>query len=285
VIRTLLHCFHFLSPQIKGFVFTLRYLIAVAIGIFNIQCSWSPEIETVLHDSPNGFISLQTTPALKIAPKHPASIPESLIARILAGITKNQEEGMLQQLLLSATPTAPAFSPSQIDFLSPLVSLALSNATPDEIVHFRCPVTDEWSSMVKGTIAIFSPSNFLLILKDAKESSGIPSKMKNSSQRLQRRSSLTFSEGEAFLSDQEIETYMTIPAMAEGILINYQRLAPSNQNNQENQPSRHVTPVTSDEKVETPLELNSLNKQLRDLRKKVEQQNEEIRRLKQTAPP
>jgi len=285
VIQSRLNYFYSLSPPLKRFVFTGQYLFAAAIGIINIQCSWTPEIETVLHDSPHGFISLQTTPALKIAPQHPSSIPESLITKILARITKSQEEGMLQQLLLSAPPPVPAFSPSQISFLAPQLSLALSKATPEEVIHFRCPATDERSFLVQGTIAVFPPSNFLLTLKDAKESSRMPSKIQNSSQKLQNTSSLTFSQKEAVMRKEDIQTFMTIPAMSEGILINFQLLAHSNQQKQENQPSDHGKTMPSDENGETPRELDSLNEQLRDLRRKVDQQTEEIRRLKQTAPP
>lgn len=281
----LLQCFHCRSPQLKRFAFTGRYLIAAAIGILNNQCSWTPEIETVIHDSPNGFISLQTTPELNIAPKHPSLIPESLITKILIGIQKSQEEGMLQQLLLSAPPLVPAFSPSQIVFLAPQVSLALSKATPEEIIHFRCPAIDEGASLVQGTIAVFPPSNFLVTLKDAKDSSGLPSKRQNSPQRLQSTSSLTFSQKEAVMKEEEIQDFMAIPAMSEGILINLQSLAPSNQTNKENQQRNHGKPVTRDKNGGTPMELDSLKEQLRDLRKKVDQQTEEIRRLKQAAPP
>ena len=285
MIQQFFNCFHSLPPQLKRFALTSLYVIAAAIGIFNIQCSWTPEIETVLHDTPNGFISLQTTPALKIAPKHPVTIPESLITKILLGIQKGQEEGMLQQLLLANPPPVPAFSPSQISFLATQVSLALAKATPEEIIHFRCPAIDEGASLVQGTIAVFPPSNFLVTLKDRNESSGIPSKMQNSSQRLQSRGSLTFSHKEAVMREEDIKAFMAIPAMSEGILINYRGLASSNQNTQENQPSHHDKPVPSKENGETPIELDSLQKQLKDLRKKVDQQSEEIHRLKQTAPP
>jgi len=192
---------------------------------------------------------------------------------------------MLQQLLLSAPPPVPAFSPSQISFLAPQLSLALSKATPEEVIHFRCPATDERSSLVQGTIAIFPPSNFLLTLKEAKESSGMPSKIQNSSQKLQNTSSLTFSQKEAVMRREDIQTFMAIPAMSEGILINYQGLAPSNEQHQENQSGNHGQTMPGDENGDSPGELDSLNEQLRDLRKKVDQQTEEIRRLKQTAPP
>jgi hypothetical protein len=279
------YCYHSLSPQLKQFAFTKRWLIVAAIGIFNLQCSWTPEVETVLHNSPNGFISLQTTHALKIAPKHPSSIPESLITKILKGITKSQEGGMLQQILLSAPPAVPVFSSSQIAFLAPHLSMALSKATPEEIIHFRCTVTDEQPSLIQGTVAIFPPTNLLLTLRDAQESSGMPSKLQNSSRKLQTTTSLTFSQEEAFKQGEELQAFMAIPSTSHGIVINYQRLPPSNQNNQENQPNKHGTQITGDQKDGSPLEMDALNEQLRDLRKKVDQQTEEIQRLKQTAPP
>jgi hypothetical protein len=283
VIHPLLFRYH--SPQRKQFAFTQRWLIVAAIGIFNLQCSWTPEVETVLHDSPAGFIALQTTPALEIAPKHPSSIPESLIAKILRGITKSQEGGMLQQVLLSAPPAVPVFSPSQIAFLAPHLSMALSKATPEEIIHFRCTVTQEQPSLIQGTIAVFPPTNFLLTLRDAHESSRMPSKLQNSSRKLQATTSLTFSHEEAFKRDEDLQAFMAIPPTSHGIVINYQHLAPSNQSHQENQPNKHGNQITNDEKDGSPLEMDAMNEQLRDLRKKVDQQTEEIQRLKQMEHP
>jgi hypothetical protein len=283
VIQQLLFRYH--SPQRKQFAFTQRWLIVAVIGIFNLQCSWTPEIETVLHDSPAGFIALQTTPALEIAPKHPSSIAESLIAKILRGITKSQEGGMLQQVLLSAPPAVPVFSPSQIAFLAPHLSMALSKATPEEIIHFRCTVTEEQPSLIQGTIAVFPPTSFLLTLRDAQESSRMPSKLQNSSRKLQTTTSLTFSHEEAFKRDEGLQAFMAMPPTSHGIVINYQHLAPSNQRNQENQPNKHGNQITNDEKDGSPLEIDAMNEQLRDLRKKVDQQTEEIQRLNQMKPP
>lgn len=256
------------------------------MGIFNLQCSWTPEVETVLHDSPkNCFIALQTTYALKITPKHPSSIPEPLIAKILSGITKSEEVGILQQLLLSAPLTVPVFSSEQVEFLAPQLSIALFKATPEEIIHFRCAATDKQSSLVQGTVAIFPPTNLVLTLKDVNESSGRPSKMQNYARRLQTTTTLTFSQEKASPMGEKVQAFMAIPSTSVGIVINYQHLVSSNQNNEENQPSKYDTQITNDRKGGTPMEMNSLNEQLRDLREKVDQQAEEIRRLKQTVPP
>ena len=275
MIQPLLH--PFASPQ--------RWLIVAVMGMFSLQCSWTPEVETVLHESQECFISLKTTQALKVPPKHPASISESLITNILMEITKSQEEGMLQQLLLSTSSTVSAFSPSQIEELAPHISMALSQVTMEEIIHFRCLAAEEQSSLVQGTVAVFPPSYLLLTLKDEKESSALPEKIHNSSRRLQTKTSLSSSQNETFYRGEDVQSFMAIPSTSHGIIINYQRIAQSNQNYQETQPNKFDTTINSDDKGETPRGMDSLNEQVKDLRKKVDQQAEEIRRLKQTAPP
>jgi hypothetical protein len=284
VIPSLLQPYPSSLSQLKPFAFIQRWVIVAVMGMSSLQCSWSPEVETVLHDSHGCVISLKTTQALKIVPKHPASISEPHITNILMEITKTQEEGMLQQLLLSTTPTVSVFSPSQIEILAPQISLALSQITTEEIVHFRCLATDEQSSLVQGTVAVFPPTYLLLTLKDDNETSGIPSKIQNSSRRLQTTTSLSISQNETLNRVDDVRTFMAIPSTSHGIIINYQRIGSSNQNNQENQPNKFDTPIINDEKGESPREMDSLNEQVKDLRKKVDQQAEEIRRLKQTAP-
>jgi hypothetical protein len=283
VIQPLLYYISPVFPRLKRSPFTGLLLIVAAIGILNFQCSWTPEIKTVLYDSPVCVIALQTTHALKIAPTHPSSIPDSLFRKILGGITKSQEGGMLQQLLVTAPLTTPAFSPSQIDFLAPHLSKALSKATPDEIVHFRCPARDEGASLVQGNVAIFPPSNLLLTLEKNKRSSRTPSKIENS-RNPQPTTSLIFFQEESFMSEKEIDIFMAIPPTFHGIVINYQNFI-SHHKNQENQFSPHGTPIIHDPKDGPPIRRESLNDQLRDLQRKVDQQAEEIRRLKQTAPP
>lgn len=191
---------------------------------------------------------------------------------------------MLQQLLGPASSTVPAFSPSQIEVLAPHVSLALSKATPEEIIHFRCLATDEQAFLVEGTVAVFSPSYLFLTLTDANDISGMPSKIQNTSRRLQTTTSLSFLQDKAIMKGEDIQSFMATPSSSHGIIINYQHLEPSNTNNQENQPNNVYTPIPSDGKGESPREMDSLNNQVNDLRRKVDQQAEEIRRLKQKSP-
>ncbi len=282
MIQALLHSFTPSLRHFKPIEFTRRCLIIATLTAFNLQCSWTPEVETVLYEGPECVISLKTSDALKQAPKHPAFLSESLIAKILKGMTISQEEGILQQLLLPTHHPVLAFSPSQIDFLAPHVSMAFSQVTPEEIIHFKCPPTNEQSFPIQGMLAVFPPSSLLLTLENLKLYSGVSPKMQNSPQKLQP-TSLVFSHQEAIIRPEEVQAFMAIPSTYHRIAINYQSLESLNQISKENQPTQPGTQPTPHKNTEAPLTIDSLNSQLRDLQKIVDQQAEEIRRLQDSS--
>lgn len=282
MIQALPHSFTPSLGHFKPLGFTKRCLIIATLAIFNLQCSWTPEVETVLYKGPECVISLKTSHALKQAPKHPAFLSESLIAKILNGMTISQEEGILQQLLLSKHHPVPAFSSSQIDFLAPHVSMAFSQVTPEEVIHFKCPPTNEQHIPIQGMLAVFPPSSLLLTLENFKPYPGGSPKMQNTSQKLQP-TSLVFSYQESIIRAEEAQNFMTIPSTSHGIAINYQSLNSLNPISKENQLTQPGVQIPPHKNTEAPLTIDSLNSQLRDLQKIVDQQAEEIRRLQDTS--
>ncbi len=282
MIQALPHSFTPSLGHFKPLGFTKRCLIIATLAIFNLQCSWTPEVETVLYKGPECVISLKTSHALKQAPKHPAFLSESLIAKILNGMTISQEEGILQQLLLSKHHPVPAFSSSQIDFLAPHVSMAFSQVTPEEVIHFKCPPTNEQHIPIQGMLAVFPPSSLLLTLENFKLYPGGSPKMQNTSQKLQP-TSLVFSYQESIIRAEEAQNFMTIPSTSHGIAINYQSLDSLNPISKENQLTQPGVQIPPHKNTEAPLTIDSLNSQLRDLQKIVDQQAEEIRRLQDTS--
>ncbi|MGP0595317.1 hypothetical protein ACTRXD_22590 [Nitrospira sp. T9] len=257
-------------------------MIIATLAIFNLQCSWTPEVETVLYEGPECVISLTTSHALKQAPTHPAFLSETLIAKILNGMTISQEEGILQQLLLSNHHPVPAFSQSQIIFLAPHVSRAFSQVTPEEVIHFKCPPTNAQHFPTQGMLAAFPPSTLLLTLENLKSYPGVSQKMQNTPRSF-RPTSLVFTHQEASIRTEEVQNFMTIPSTSHGIIINYQNLEPLNPVKKENKRTQPRTRTTPHKNIEPPMTIDSLNSQLRELQKIVDQQAEEIRRLQDTS--
>ncbi len=283
MIQALPHSFTSSLGHFKPLRFTKRCLIIATLAIFQLQCSWTPEVETVFYEGPECVISLKTSHALKQAPKHPAFLSESLIAKILNGMTISQKEGILQQLLLSKHHPIPAFSPSQIDFLAPHVSMAFSQVTPEEVIHFKCPPTNEQHIPIQGMLAVFPPSSLLLTLENFKPYPGLSPKMQKNPSQKRQPTSLVFSHQEAIIRAEEIQNLMTIPSTSNGIAINYQSLESLTPISNENQLNQSDTNTTSHKNTESPMTIDSLNSQLRDLKKIVDQQAEEIRRLQDTS--
>ena len=217
---------------------------------------------------------------------HPTFLSESLLREVLTGIGIDQEKGVLQQLLLSTHSPVRAFSPSQVDFLAPYVSLAFSQATPEEMILFKCPPIDTQSFLVQGTLAVFSPTTLLLTLNDLK---GHPttrsSKMQHSSQKLQTRTSLTFSQQKTTIRVIDTQAFMSVPSSSHWIAIDFQPLESLNTNKTDIQLNQHDPHTISDKKIETPMAIDSLKAELQNLRKKVDQQAKEIRRLQGSSSP
>lgn len=284
MIQGLLHSCTPSLCHFKSIAFTGRCLIVATLTTFNLQCSWTPEVETVLQEGSKCIISLKSSHAPKKPPLHPVVLSESLIAKILKGIAISQEEGILQKLLLSTHHPVPTFSPSQIEFLAHHISMAFSQVTSEEIIHFKCSPTDEHSFPVQGTLAVFPPSSLLVTLKDLIPYPAVSPKMQHSSRKVQT-TSLTFSHQEAVIRTEEAKAFMTIPSTYLSIAINYQNLEPSHPNNKENQLTQPGPQTTPNKKAEPPMTMDSLNSQLRDLQKIVDQQAEEIRRLQDSSSP
>lgn len=268
---------NFLQSRLYSFL-KLSGPIAISC-VCTIQCSWTPEIETSLHHSQEGTISLQTTQAFKIPPQHPISISDSSIQEILEGITQTREGGLLQKLLLGPAAKHQIFSPSQVRFLAPQLALAFSKATPEELVSFTCAATDENSSIIKGTVAIFPSSLFLITVKISLVGHN---KGKISSGLLQENVSMEFSKTEAVLPREETKAFMTLPSNSNWIAINFSQLGSSALHTSQPQPTQSNTPNPSKLEVRDSVENESVNEQLRELRRKVEEQTKEIKRLKQT---
>lgn len=271
---------NFLQSRLYSFL-KLSGPIAISC-VCTIQCSWTPEIETSLHHSQEGTISLQTTQAFKIPPQHPTSISDSSIQEILEGISQTQESGLLQQLLSGPAAKQQIFSPSQVRFLAPQLALAFSQATPDELVSFTCAATDENSSIIRGTVAIFPSSLFLITVKNSQNSLVVHNKGENSSGLLQENVSMEFSKTEVVLPREEAMAYMTLPSNSNWIAINFAQLGTSALHTSQPQPTQSNTPIPSNLEVSDSVENESVKEQLRELRRKVEEQTKEIKRLEQT---
>lgn len=201
--------------------------------LLSVQCSWTPEITTLIHEGEEGIITLETSSKFKTPPSHPYVIQESFIKKILQGLTYTQETGLLQEIFIAESKPSPAFSSAQINFLTLHLVNALSKATQEELITFRHRGTKPEVTHLNGTVAVFSPGIFIFSIQNLGGFSGNHSKMASSSRNLQRRTTLIFSPKEAVLNPKEAQRFMKMSAEFPWIAINSAALIPDHGNSGE----------------------------------------------------
>lgn len=115
-----------------------RHALTISLATL-LACAPAQFTTLTVYESPHSFVRLEVDRTLAQGNNHshPASLSPDLLATVLQGV-------MVQEPLtrlpfyddLSVPRQHPAFSESDIAFWAPLLSLALSKATPDEIVTF-----------------------------------------------------------------------------------------------------------------------------------------------------
>jgi hypothetical protein len=102
-------------------------------------CASGPIPTLTIYETPQSFVRLETDPSLsqEAGHSHPADISTERMAAVLRGIIVQEPLTRLPLYDdLSIPRQHPAFSESAIEFWAPLLRLALSKATPDELVTF-----------------------------------------------------------------------------------------------------------------------------------------------------
>ncbi len=100
-------------------------------------CAWTHNVAGVIYEDADGVIYLEEIQNLEFRASHPIKIEPTTIGRLLGGIRVEQNIGSTGRSEGSGKHSLPVFSKEQIQFLSPLLTAALSKAHPEHWVVFR----------------------------------------------------------------------------------------------------------------------------------------------------
>jgi hypothetical protein len=101
------------------------------------SCASNPELDLMLHESPQGAVYLERIPDRSFLAAHPIKIDQDTIARVLQGILVKENQGLLQSFLAGQSQAVSAFSEDEIRYLTPLLAEGLTRAAVDQQVGFR----------------------------------------------------------------------------------------------------------------------------------------------------
>lgn len=121
----------------RSFSFTgLRMVFFCALLSLG-SCASNPDLDLMLHESPQGAVYLERIPDRSFLAAHPIRIDQDTIARVLQGILVKENQGLLQNFLAGQSQAVPAFSEDEVRYLAPLLAEGLTRAAVDQQIGFR----------------------------------------------------------------------------------------------------------------------------------------------------
>ncbi len=119
-----------------------RILLIVFLGmLFLSGCVGTPQIETSIHEGPDGSLMLQTVSKNSLQPSHPADVSVETFEKVLTGIHYRRSPARwLQRLMDSGAKSSPLLSQEQVTFWAPHLRRAFLQVTAEEQVFMRIPL-------------------------------------------------------------------------------------------------------------------------------------------------
>ena len=112
--------------------------IAFLCTLFLSGCVGTPQLETSIHEGPNGSVMLQTVSEASLRPSHPANVSVETFEKILTGIHYRRSPARwLQRLMDGGAKSSPLLSPKQVAFWAPHLRRAFLQVTAEEQVFMR----------------------------------------------------------------------------------------------------------------------------------------------------
>src|SRR5215207_6571327 len=94
--------------------FTMAITLArLTFSVFMLSlpsCASSPELDTMLAESPQGAVYLERISDRSFQAAHPIKLNQDTLARVLKGILVKEDQGLLRNLVAGQPSMTPAFT-------------------------------------------------------------------------------------------------------------------------------------------------------------------------------
>ncbi len=125
-------------------------------------CLGVPQVETPIHQSPQGQVILKTFTDTSVKASHPTVIDLELLQETFRGLRVLEHKELLAALVSGEGQELAVFTEQELQFLAPFIMDALTQATPEEFVWFQ--LTNQKQPRPSSTSGAMYFSNNLLRL-------------------------------------------------------------------------------------------------------------------------
>jgi hypothetical protein len=112
-------------------------LLLTGITLALSACATGPDLDVTIHESKRGGVYVERIPDRSFQAAHPITLSADTIGRVLRGVVLKDSRGVLGNQVAGKPETVRAFGDEDVEYLAPLLVEGLTRAASDQQVDFR----------------------------------------------------------------------------------------------------------------------------------------------------
>ncbi len=140
-----------------------RLAYGIICLLFVSACSTGANPDITIKETDRGAVYVERSEDRSLQAAHPITISQDTIARILRGITIQEEPGFLRNLLGGKSEPVSVFREEEIQFLAPLLVEGLAKAASDQQVGFRFGPARASAEVKTGSLYAYGRSLYVTL--------------------------------------------------------------------------------------------------------------------------
>jgi hypothetical protein len=141
----------------------LALVLLTGITLALSACATGPELDLTIHESERGAVYLERISDRSFQAAHPITLSADTMAQILRGVVVKENRGLLGILVAGKPEAVRAFGNEDVEYLAPLLVEGLTKAAPDQQVGFRVVRTGAPTESTKGSLYAYGRSLYLTL--------------------------------------------------------------------------------------------------------------------------
>ena len=115
----------------------LAFVLLTGITLALSACTTGPDLDLKIHESERGSVYVERISDRSFQAAHPITLSADTMARVLRGVVVKARPGVLGNMVSTKREAVRAFGDEDVEYLAPLLVEGLTKAAADQQVAFR----------------------------------------------------------------------------------------------------------------------------------------------------
>jgi hypothetical protein len=139
----------------------LVFLTGITLALS--ACTTGPELDFTIHESERGAVYVERISDQSFQAAHPITLSADTMALVLRGVVVEENRGFFQKLVSGKPEAVRVFRDEDVEYLTPLLVEGLTRAASNQQVGFRVVHTGAPAKPTKGSLYAYGRSLYLTL--------------------------------------------------------------------------------------------------------------------------